>query len=282
MNLVLRLARLVKIEHSVFALPFAYLGMLWHARPWPGWREFFWLTVAMVAVRSYAMGMNRILDRDVDARNPRTQNRELVTGAITLPQAVVFVGGCALVFVAACAGLNTLCLALAPVALLWSGLYSLAKRVTVACHLMLGTVLGLAPVAGWLAVAPSWHPAPVILGLGVSLWVAGFDLIYACQDAAFDGEAGLYSIPAAYGVPAALLLARVLHGIAVPLFALAGWVAGAGWVYQGTVAGVALVLLLEHRLVTPQDLSRITMAFFTFNGIVAIVLLLGAMADALV
>lgn len=280
MNLLLRLARFVKLEHSVFALPFAYLGMLWHARPWPGWRVFGLLSLAMVAVRAYAMGVNRILDRDVDAQNPRTQNRELVTGALTMPQAVTFVALCAVVFVAACAGLNGLCLALAPVALVWSGLYSLTKRVTAACHLVLGTVLGLAPVAGWIAVAPIWHPAPVLLGLGVSLWVAGFDLLYACQDEAFDRAAGLHAIPAAYGVPAALLLARVLHAVAVPLFALAGWVAGAGWVYGATVAGVAVVLAVEHALVRPDDLSRVNVAFFTFNGIVAMALLLGAVADA--
>ena len=281
MNLALRLARFVKIEHSIFALPFAYLGMLWHARPWPGGQIFLCLTVAMVAVRAFAMGVNRIVDRDVDAQNPRTQGRELVTGAVTLTQAGGFVLLCALVFVVACAGLNRLCVMLAPFALVWSALYSLTKRFTSACHLVLGSVLGLAPVAGWLAVEPLWNPAPVLLGLGVLLWVAGFDILYACQDAEFDRKVGLYSLPALLGVPAALMVARILHAVAVPLFALAGWVAGAGVVYLGAVVVVAGVLAVEHWMVRPEDLSRLPMAFFTLNGWVAVLLLLGAMVDLL-
>ena len=274
-------ARFVKIEHSVFALPFAYMGMLWHAQPWPGWRIFGLLTLAMVAVRAFAMGVNRIVDRHIDAQNPRTQNRELVTGALSLPQSVGFVVVCAALFVAACAGLNTLCLILAPWALAWSAFYSFTKRFTSACHVVLGSVLGLAPLAGWLAAAPTWHPAPVILGLGVALWVAGFDILYACQDEAFDRQMGLHSIPADFGIPAALLVARLMHGVAALLFALAGWVAGAGGIYAAFVAGVGVVLWAEHVVVTPTDLSRVNVAFFTMNGCVAIALAVGAVVDLL-
>ncbi len=281
MNLLVRLARFVKIEHSVFALPFAYMGMLWHAQPWPGWRVFGLLTLAMVMVRAFAMGINRIVDRHIDAQNPRTQNRELVTGALSLPQAAGFVAGCAVLFVGACAGLNTLCLALAPCALAWSAFYSFTKRFTSACHVVLGSVLGLAPIAGWIAVAPEWHPAPVILGVAVALWVAGFDILYACQDEDFDRQMGLHSIPADFGIPAALLVARLLHAVTAVLFALAGWAAGAGWIYAACVAVVGGVLWAEHRVVTPQDLSRVNLAFFTMNGCVAIALAAGAVVDLL-
>ena len=190
------LARMVKIEHSVFALPFAYLGMIWAAQGWPGWSIFIPLTLAMVAIRSAAMAVNRLVDLPIDAQNPRTQTRPLVTGELSVLETKVFIALCALISIAACALLNPLCLMLAPLALLWSGFYSYTKRFTSLCHFILGSVLGLAPVAGWLAVSPSFEISPILLGLGVIFWVGGFDILYACQDVDFDRTQGLYSLPA--------------------------------------------------------------------------------------
>lgn len=273
------LARMVKIEHSIFALPFAYLGMIWAAGGWPGWRVFAALTVAMIAVRSFAMAMNRVLDLRFDAKNPRTQNRPLVTGELTLGQTLVFIGTCAAIFVAACWGLNPLCLALSPFALLWSALYSLTKRVSALCHFFLGSVLGLAPLAGWFAVTPHIALTPVLVALGVILWVGGFDILYACQDVAFDRQEGLHSLPARLGVSTALALSTFAHAVAGIFFLLAGWAAGAGPIFAGAAALVAVVLLWEHRLISAEDMSRVNFAFFTMNGFVAVFVFAGAVVD---
>jgi len=272
-------AAFVKVEHSVFALPFAYVGLFLAKRGWPGFAPFCLLTLAMVAVRSYAMGVNRLLDERYDRQNPRTQGRELVRGAITRVQGWTFVAACALVFVLACWGLNSLCLALSPVVLFWAGFYSVTKRFTWLCHLALGSVLGLAPVAGWLAVDPRFALAPVLFGLGVTCWVAGFDVLYASQDAAFDRDQGLSSMPVRFGVGPALSLAGLLHGQAVALFALAGWAATLGWGYFGVLAFTAALLWLEHRLIGEDDLSRLNVAFFTINGVVAATLFVGVLLD---
>lgn len=273
------LARMVKIEHSIFALPFAYLGMLWSAGGWPGWRVFLALTAAMVAVRSYAMAVNRLVDLPIDAKNPRTQTRPLVTGELGVFETKMFIVVSALVFIGSCALLNSLCLFLSPVALIWSALYSFTKRFTSLCHYFLGSVLGLAPLAGWLAVTPEVTLAPVLLALGVTFWVGGFDILYACQDAAFDQSEGLHSLPAGAGVPAALALSTMSHVVTGIFFLLAGWAAGAGYVYSGSCLVVVAILMLEHRLISPQDLSRVNLAFFTMNGFVAVLLFAGAVAD---
>ena len=271
---------MVKIEHSIFALPFAYLGMLWAAGGWPGWKIFLALTVAMVAVRSFAMAFNRLADLPIDSKNPRTLTRPLVTGELKVPETLIFIAVSALVFVGACWQLNSLCLALSPLALVWSALYSYTKRFTFLCHFFLGTVLGLAPLAGWLAVSPEIVLAPVLLGLGVTFWVAGFDILYACQDAEFDQAEGLHSLPADKGVPIALALSTFSHVITALLFLLAGWSAGAGLVYAGFCLVVAVILLFEHRLISADDLSRVNLAFFTLNGFVAVFLFAGAVIDS--
>ncbi len=273
------LARMVKIEHSIFALPFAYLGMIWAAGGWPGWRVFAALTVAMVAVRSFAMAVNRLADLPYDAKNPRTQTRPLVTGELTRFETGIFIGVCAAAFVGACAALNSLCLMLAPAALLWSGLYSFTKRFTPLCHFVLGSVLGLAPLAGWLAVSPQITLTPVLLGFGVIFWVGGFDILYACQDTDFDLSEGLHSLPARVGVSTALSLSSFSHAVTGIFFLLAGWAAGAGVIYAGFCASVAGILLYEHRLISATDLSRVNLAFFTLNGFVAVLLFAGAVLD---
>jgi 4-hydroxybenzoate polyprenyltransferase len=273
------LARMVKIEHSIFALPFAYLGMVWAAGGWPGWKTFLALTLAMVAVRSFAMAVNRLADLPIDSKNPRTLTRPLVTGEIGIFETRVFIAVSALVFVAACALLNPLCLALSPLALFWSGLYSFTKRFTKLCHFFLGSVLGLAPLAGWLAVSPTLELAPVLLGLGVTFWVGGFDILYACQDADFDRAETLHSLPADTGVPTSLALSTFSHAVTAIFFLLAGWAAGAGWIYAVFCLLVAAILQIEHRLISPDDMSRVNLAFFTLNGFVAVFLFAGAVLD---
>lgn len=273
------LARMVKIEHSIFALPFAYLGMLWAAGGWPGWRVFIALTVAMVAVRSFAMAVNRLADLPIDAKNPRTLTRPLVTGEIGVAETRVFIAVSAAVFVAACWFLNPLCLALSPAALVWSGLYSFTKRFSALCHFFLGSVLGLAPLAGWLAVSPAVEMAPVLLALGVTFWVGGFDILYACQDVEFDRSEGLHSLPAMLGVGPALAVSTFSHVVTSLFFLLAGWASGAGLVYLAFCLAVAAILLLEHRLISEHDMSRVNLAFFTLNGFVAVFLFAGAVLD---
>lgn len=277
--------RMIKIEHSVFALPFAFAGAFlaqgagpdWSA---PSWRVLAPLVVAMVAVRSFAMAYNRLADLDIDRLNPRTQGRPLVTGELSVEFTKRFLFACAIVFTTACAALNTTCLLLSPVALAWSAFYSHTKRFTPLCHFALGTVLGLAPVAGWLAVSPGHlgYPA-VLLFLAVSLWVAGFDILYACQDAEFDRSQGLFSLPAHQGVPRALFTAAATHASAALLFPMAGLAAGLGLLYLGVSFVIGGVLVWEHRLIKADDLSRINVAFFTLNGVIAMFVFLGAWAD---
>ncbi|MDR3641636.1 MAG: UbiA-like polyprenyltransferase [Humidesulfovibrio sp.] len=277
--------RMIKIEHSVFALPFAFTGAFLAQGAGPGWTIPSWrillpLTIAMVAVRSFAMAYNRLADLDIDRLNPRTQGRPLVTGELSAAFTKRFLFFCALVFTTACAALNGTCLLLSPVALLWSAFYSHTKRFTPLCHFVLGSVLGLAPLAGWLAVSPTHlgYPA-VLLFFGVTLWVAGFDILYACQDAAFDKSQGLYSLPAYQGVPRALFTAAVTHACTALLFPMAALAAGQGIVALGVSVAVGGVLVWEHRLISADDLSRVNLAFFTLNGLISAVVFLGAWAD---
>lgn len=276
----LAVCRMIKIEHSVFALPFAFAGAFMAQHGVPPWRVLLPLTLAMVAVRSFAMGYNRLADLDIDSMNPRTQTRPLVTGELSVGFTRRFLLVCALVFIAACAGLNLTCLALSPVALLWSAFYSHTKRFTPLCHYALGTVLGLAPVAGWLAVSPTrLGYAAVLLFFAVTLWVAGFDILYACQDADFDRSQGLYSLPAHLGVPRALFTSSYTHAAAALLFPMAGWYAGLGLTYLVVSIAIGAILVWEHKLITPDDLSRVNVAFFTLNGVIAVCVFLGVWAD---
>lgn len=279
MTKFLALLRMIKIEHSVFALPFAYLGLFCAARGWPGWRPFLLVALAMVAVRSFAMAVNRLADVEIDRRNPRTAMRPLVTGEIGLVEARVFALGMAALFVVACWAMNPLVLALSPVALAIAGGYSWTKRFTWLCHFVLGATLGLAPIAGWLAFDPVFKLGVVLFGVGVTFWVAGFDILYACQDHDFDVAEGLRSIPARFGLQTALTLSGFCHGVTAILFALAGWGVGLGWGYFAALAVVCGLLWQQHRLVRPDDLSRVNMAFFTLNGVVAAGLFAGALID---
>lgn len=277
MEKFLALCRMVKIEHSVFALPFAYIGMFLAADGWPGLRVFLFLTLGMVAIRSFAMGFNRLADLKIDAQNPRTQGRPLVTGEISVRETVIFLIATAAIFVAACAGLNSLCLTLSPVALFVAGGYSYMKRFSMLCHYWLGSVLGLSPLAGWLAYDPTFTLPAVLFFFGVTFWVAGFDILYSCQDVEFDREHGLHSIPARLGIPTALTLSSFSHIITAIFFGLAGWAAGIGVWYYPVWAAVAGILVYEHRLISPEDMSRVNIAFFTLNGVISVVLFVGVM-----
>jgi len=256
---------LLRFEHTLFALPFAYGGMLLAAGGWPGGRTFLLVTLAMVGARTMAMALNRLIDWRIDALNPRTQNRHLPQGLVkpweTLLLALL---GLALLVYAGLA-LNPLTAKLLPVAVLFLTLYSYTKRFTWLCHYVLGLTIGAAAAGGWIAVTGSFHPTAYALWAGVGLWIAGFDILYATQDYAFDRAYGVKSIPARFGIPKALQVARATHLLAWLAFLLAGLGYGAGaWYYLGLVL-VGLLLVLEHRLVSPEDLSRVDVAFFQAN-----------------
>ena len=278
MSTFIAVARMIKIEHSVFALPFAYIGAFLAAGGWPGLWKLGVLTAAVVAMRSYAMTYNRLADLQYDRLNPRTKNRPLVTGEITTLQAKRFCMGAAFIFVAACALLNSLCFFLSPIPLALSAFYSYTKRFTWLCHFILGSVLGLAPLAGWLGVDPSaLSPQAALLFFGVTFWVAGFDILYSCLDIEFDQSQNLHSVPVRFGLKQALFLSSFCHVNTCLFFLLVGWSAGLSWIYYLVWALVAGVLAYEHRLVSADDLSRVNLAFFTLNGFVAMALFVGVL-----
>jgi len=258
--------RMIRFSHSVFALPFALASAVIAAGSGISWRRVAWILVAMVGARSAAMGFNRLADQDLDARNPRTAGRELPRGAISRAEVWVFVVASAATLVAAAGMLNPLCLALSPLALLVVFGYSYTKRFTALSHVFLGLALALAPVGAWLAIRGRFEAPPVVLGLAVLFWVAGFDTIYACQDEAFDRAEGLHSLPARLGTRRALVVARLFHVIAVALLAAVSALVPLHPVYLAGVAVVAALLFYEHSLVHADDLSRIDAAFFTVNG----------------
>jgi 4-hydroxybenzoate polyprenyltransferase len=259
----------IKVSHSVFALPFALMGAFLAADGPPSARVALWTVLAAVSVRTAAMTFNRLVDRRYDAANPRTAARALATGAISPREAWAVVAVSAAVFVAACAMLNPLTLRLAPGILALTLGYSLAKRFTALAHLVLGAALALAPLGGWVAVAGSLHGYPVVLSAAVLVWVAGFDIVYACLDDAFDRAAGLCSIPSRLGRRAALRLARAFHLLAFAGFAWTGWRFGLGAPYAVGLAAAGAALAYEHAIVDPRDLSRIQVSFLTMNGLVS-------------
>ncbi|MCG9894220.1 MAG: putative 4-hydroxybenzoate polyprenyltransferase [Fimbriimonadaceae bacterium] len=266
---------MIKFEHSIFALPFAMIGMMWGSlsaggNGWPGWWIFTLIVVAMVSSRSAAMAYNRIADRDIDAENPRTKIRAIPAGLLSLRQANLFFFGSCIVFFAAAALLNSLTLILSPVALFIVLLYSRTKRFTWLCHFVLGLSLGIAPAAAWIGVTGSLSPTILPLVGAVLLWTAGFDLIYALQDDEFDRAHGLRSLPARFGRRSALWVSRFCHAGAVGLLAWSVLMAGGGlWSWLG-VGFAACLLAYEQSLVRPDDLSRVNLAFFTLNGFVSL------------
>lgn len=270
---------MIKLEHTVFALPFALMGAFLAARGIPGWAVFGWIILAMVGARTSAMGFNRIVDRKFDQANPRTADRALPAGAVRLGEAWAMVLVAALLFFFACYQLNRLTMLISPLALGLTFFYSLTKRFTSLCHVVLGCALAFSPFGGWIAVLGDWHGFPWALSVGVLFWVAGFDTVYACLDADFDRAAGLFSLPSRLGRERAFRLAVAFHLLAFGLFVAAGLQAGLHLIYYLGVAVTAVALFYQHLIVNPRDLSRIKMSFFTLNGLISLTLFLASCLD---
>lgn len=277
--------RMIKFSHSIFALPFAFVSGLIAYRTQQitiTWADAGLLIVCMVSARSAAMGFNRIVDRDIDAANPRTRNREIPSGAISLREAWAFTGLACTSFIVASFAVNTLCGMLSvPVLALLLG-YSLAKRFTSAAHFVLGLCLGIAPVGVWFALTGAFAWAPILLCIGVTFWTAGFDIYYSCQDEAFDRSSRLRSVPARLGAMRSIRLVRFIHLVAVACYTLFGVFAGLGPIFFAGVALVAAILVYEAWILRAGDLSRIDLAFFNLNGYVSIVFAASALLDTLV
>ena len=273
---------LVKFEHSVFALPFAYIASLTAMRAEDRnvhWRQLLLVTIAMVGARTFAMAVNRLVDRDIDARNPRTRGRELVTGVVSVRAAWAGAVVALAVLMLAAAGLNMLCFVLSPVAAFVLAGYPYAKRFTWAPHAVLGLAQTIGPIGAWIAVTGHWSWAAVVLGLAVGCWIGGFDIIYALQDYEIDREIGVKSLPARFGPHVALACSRAAHYVTVMLLLWFGALAGLGWVWTVGVVAAAVALAYEQKLVKPTDLSNVNKAFFTVNGFVGIGLFLFALVD---
>jgi 4-hydroxybenzoate polyprenyltransferase len=268
----------IKFEHTVFALPFAYVAMVLAANGWPDVRIVGWVTLAMISGRTLAMSVNRLADRWFDARNPRTCGRHLPAGLLTPAQVTTAAVAAGAVFLLSAWMLNPLCLALAPLAIAFLVGYSYTKRFTWLSHWILGFTDGIAAAGGWIAVRGGFDPPVFVLWFALTVWIAGFDLIYACQDVEFDRAEGLHSVPARFGIAAALRVAKVCHVLTVVAFALLGVFMGLGVLYWAGVALVAGLLVYEHSLVSPTDLSRLDVAFFNVNGYIAVILFAAVLA----
>lgn len=282
-SLLVRYLNFVKVPHTVFALPFALVGATLASYVAPvTWAQVGWIVLAFTSARFAAMGFNRIVDRDIDGRNPRTAARELPSGALTMGQATVAVVVASVLFVSSAFALNPLCGWLSPLALGWVLMYSYTKRFTRWSHVVLGVSLSIAPVGGYLALAGQWAEPwwmLLVLAAAVASWVAGFDILYALQDQTFDKSQGLHSIPVAFGSAGAVRISQGLHVVTVVALATVGWATGAGVVFYAGVAVATALLLYEHSLVTPDDLHRLDAAFFTMNGVISIAFFVFVLAE---
>lgn len=272
---------LVKFEHTLFAFPFAVMSAFLAAKGMPSWRTLGYIALAMVGARTAAMGFNRIVDRAYDAANPRTQEREIPSGAVSLREATALVVVSAAAFIFAAYQLNWLALALSPVALLVILGYSYTKRFTSWSHIVLGLCLAIAPVGAWVAVRAEIGWPSLVLALAVVTWVAGFDIIYQCQDVDIDRRLGILSLPASFGIARALWIARGLHIIMLAVLLVLARLTGLGLPYLAGWLMVLMCLVYEHSLVRPSDLRRVNTAFFTLNGVVSLVLMGFTLADVL-
>ena len=267
----------IRFEHTIFALPFAYLGMVLAARELPTLGQFIWITLAMASARTLAMSLNRLIDRELDARNPRTMHRPLPRGMISA-RAVIFISLVAFVlFEFAAWQLNWLCFALSPLALIFLVGYHYTKRFTWLCHWILGFTDGIAAAGGWIAVRASFDPLALLLWFAVTLWIGGFDLIYACQDVEVDHREGLQSVPARFGIATALTFARVNHALTVLALGVVGVVAQLGIAFWIGLLVVAILLAYENAIVKPNDLSRLNLAFFNVNGYISVIVFVSAL-----
>lgn len=275
-------AEMIKIEHTVFALPFALSGMLLASDRIPDIKVWFWTILAFAGARSAAMTLNRLIDSSIDALNPRTSSRAIAAGRISKTQALLFTVAAFCLMLFAASNLPPLCLMLSPIAVFWLSFYSFTKRFTYLCHFVLGIALGGAALGGWIAAGGSLNqPAPFLLALAVSCWVAGFDLFYALQDIAFDREQRLHSVPAFFGIEKTLTISAFLHTVTVAALIILGVISNLGACYFVGVAIVALMLKYEHSLLRPDDLSKIDAAFFNVNGMISIAMFVCILCERL-
>ena len=266
------LLEMIKFQHTIFALPFAFAGALLAAGGFPKLADCFWILLAMVGARTVAMGLNRIVDLSFDAENPRTQDRALVRGDVGTIEAWLMVLIAGAVYFMAAYNLTPLSFKISPLFLAVICFYSYTKRFTPFCHLFLGFAIGLAPIAGWIAIADNITLVPILLGAGVMFWIAGFDVLYACMDAEFDRKRGLHSIPAWLGAEKAFRVSAMFHVIAFLAFTATGIAAGLNWIYFLGIAATFVLLVLQRRVITPDDLSKMNIAFFRLNAIISVVL----------
>ncbi len=277
---------MIKFEHTVFALPFAFMGailgsVMIHSMM-PSWAEIGWIVLAMIGARSAAMGLNRLIDKTIDKRNPRTSSRAIAAGLISSKEALVFIIVSFVLLFVATSKLEPLAMQLLPIAVFFLVLYSYTKRFTWACHIILGLTIGLAPLGGWVAVTGVIDIVAIIFYISVALWTAGFDIVYACQDVEFDRKEGLYSIPSRYGIKTALLVSRGFHALTILGFLSLAYMTNLSWIYLIGIMVAVVILIYEHQLVKPHDLSKLNMAFFTMNGILSIVVFAFSLIDLVV
>lgn len=272
---------LIKFSHSIFALPFALGAMVVAARGWPGTKTFLLILAAMVTARSAAMAFNRFVDAEIDAKNPRTQNRHIPQGILSKKFVLIFTAVCSILFLVTCYFINSLSFALSPLVLLWILAYPYTKRFTWFTHFWLGISLGLAPLGAWIAVTNQWPWLAIPLALAVAFWVAGFDIIYATQDEAFDRKAGIQSIVARFGIEKALFVALSLHGTCVIILMSFGYHNQLGKIYPLFLLFILLALFYEYRLVSPNDLSKVNTAFFHTNAVVGLLFFVGILLETL-
>jgi len=272
---------MIKFEHTVFALPFAYVGALLVEKRIPMAHDLVWITLAMVGARTAAMSLNRVIDRHIDAKNPRTQNRAIPKKILSVKEVTVYIILSFSLLMISAYQLSPLAFRLFPVAVAVLVLYSYTKRFTWTCHLFLGAALGLAPLGAWIAIANSFHLAPILIAIGVAFWVAGFDIIYACDDREFDRKEGLYSIPARFGIARALTLSSLFHVIAPLMFLLAGIILNLGIIYMLGVILAVGILFYQHRLISPEDMSKAGIAFFNLNGALSVLVFIFTLMEVL-
>ncbi len=270
LNKAILYLRMIKIEHSVFALPFAFAAAMLAAGGIPEIRKIFWITLAMVSARASAFGFNRIIDRKIDALNPRTSNREIPSGKIKLWEAILFTTVCLVIFIFSAWMLNPLCFKLSPIAVLVLFIYSYTKRFTWACHFFLGLALALAPLGAWIAIKGNFHWEILPMALAVVFWLAGFDILYALWDVEFDKKYGIYSIPKVFGIKKAIYFSRVFHSISFSFLLIIGWLFKLNIIYWIGMTIIALLFVKEHSLVKAHDLSKLNIAFFNMNGYISV------------
>ncbi|BBH20995.1 4-hydroxybenzoate octaprenyltransferase [Paenibacillus baekrokdamisoli] len=277
---------MIKVEHTIFALPFAFMGALLGAvmmeKRLPEWGEIGWIILAMVGARSAAMGLNRVIDSAIDKKNPRTAKRAIPAGLLKVGEVLLFIAVAFVLLFFAAAKLNPICLKLMPIAVFMLVLYSYTKRFTWLCHVVLGLTIGLAPLGAWVAITGHLDLSAWVLYIAVATWLAGFDIIYACQDFDFDRKEGVHSIPARFGLIGALRIAKVFHFITAIGFIALFWMTDLSWGYLVGTIIAAGILFYEHWLVKPSDMSRVQTAFFTMNGALSTVLFVFTFLDLVV